>query len=601
MKKPEYAACDLREFIERLEKRGLMKKITAKVDPYLEIAEIHRRVVTKGGPALFFENVKNSDFPVVTNLFGTLERVELGFGTALKSTLEDTLELLHNPPTGLKGWLSRLFQKRSSFKNLLSIGFKKNRLELYPLEKGKMLNALPLITSWPMDGGAFVTLPLVYTTSKGAAGKSANLGMYRIQRFDNETAGLHFQIGKGAGFHLYEAEKRGEDMPVSLFLGGSPALIAGAIAPLPENVNELLLASALLGSRLPISKVENWPHPLLSKAEFAICGRAMCGKRRLEGPFGDHYGYYSLAHEFPYMKVEKVYARKGAIYPATVVGKPPQEDLFLGMWLQDLLKPLIKQVMPGVRELWSYGESGFHALATASVYERYERESLTHALRILGEGQLSLTKFLLLTDQNIDVKDIRTSLSTVLERMRPERDLYILSNLCLDTLDYTGPSLNKGSRGILVGNGPAVRKLPSEFSQNLPAPFKQAKAFCPGCLLVEGLSYEADKEAAMRLTAANLQNWPLVILVDSIAESIAPCDFLWSVFLRFEPARDIYSRHSWKHYHAICELPLVIDARMKPSYPPIVQVDDVTKTRVDERWSEYFGSSGSCYKSKNQA
>jgi 4-hydroxybenzoate decarboxylase subunit C len=298
------------------------------------------------------------------------------------------------------------------------------------------LDRLPVLTSWPEDGGPFVTLPLVLTEHPD--GHGSNLGMYRMQVHSPTTTGMHWQIGKGGGFHYAVAEARGEALPVTVFLGGPPALILGAVAPLPENVPELLLASLVAGRKLGV---------VAGCGTAGACSptprsRSAAGAPRRappEGPFGDHYGYYSLRHDYPVFEVEWMARRRDAIYPATVVGKPRQEDFFLGDLLQELLSPLFPLVMPGVVDLWSYGETGYHSLAGAVVRERYAREAMASAFRILGEGQLSLTKFLLVTDGAVDLRDFRATLEHVLARTRPETDLFVFANLSMDTLDYTGP------------------------------------------------------------------------------------------------------------------------------------------------------------------
>ncbi|MCP4242817.1 MAG: 4-hydroxybenzoate decarboxylase, partial [bacterium] len=207
--------------------------------------------------------------------------------------------------------------------------------------------------------------------------------------------GVHMQIGKGGGFHLAAAEAKGQSLPVRIHLGGPPALMLSAIAPLPENVPELLLASLCLGRKLPMANDPTGQHPIVSGAEFVLCGDIQPCARRPEGPFGDHYGYYSEIHDYPHMQVDTLLRRPDAIFPATVVGKPRQEDFFIGDYLQELLSPLFPLVMPSVVDLWSYGETGYHSLSAARVRERYRREAMMSAFRILGEGQLSLTKFLL--------------------------------------------------------------------------------------------------------------------------------------------------------------------------------------------------------------
>jgi UbiD family decarboxylase len=584
-----HAFNNLRSLINQLENKNLLVRINEPVDPHLEIAEIHRRVVARGGPALLFENVKGSRFRVVTNLFGTPERVNLALGNSIHQLIEQAVNLAHGPQSSNKSsFFKQIWQQRKLIPKLLKIGTKTVNFDHFDHHKNLTLNDLPFLTSWPYDGGPFLTLPLVYTTDPSDSSLN-NFGMYRIQRYNSHQAGLHFQIGKGGGFHLYQAELLRQNLPVSIFLGGSPALIASAIAPLPENISEWLLASAMQEEKLKVSYYKNWPHPIPIDVEFAILGHALNAKRALEGPFGDHYGYYSLAHEFPLLDVQQVLAKPDAIYPATVVGKPPQEDLYLGNWLQELLSPLIKMVMPGIVNLWSYGQTGFHALSAAQVKQRYEREALTHALRILGEGQLSLTKFLLITDHPVNLKDFKKTLEAVLERFTPEKDLYIFSQVSLDTLDYTGPKLNHGSRGILIGTGSPIRQLFSSFSDQLPSPFIKFGVFCAGCLVVQGSKYTLAPNLAKELLVLNLIQWPLIILVDDLDASLrSESDFLWTVFMRFEPARDIYTKATLAYHHLMHELPIVIDARMKPFYPPVVEVDDRTDELVSKRWKDYF-------------
>jgi 3-polyprenyl-4-hydroxybenzoate decarboxylase len=320
------------------------------------------------------------------------------------------------------------------------------------------------------------------------------------------------------------------------------------------------------------------------------------GVRRPEGPFGDHYGYYSLRHDYPVFEVEYTARRRDAIYPATVVGKPRQEDFFIGDLLQDLLSPLFPLVMPGVRSVWSYGETGYHALAGAVVQNRYRREAMASAFRILGEGQLSLTKFLLVTDQPVDLRDFRRTLTHILARSRFETDLYVLSNLSMDTLDYTGPDVNLGSKGVLLGLGEPVRDLPAEVSSAAtPAGIDHLEVFCPGCLVVDGPSYASEPNAAKRLAAAaSFSQWPLIVLTDDARRATAsPMNFLWMTFTRFEPAADIHAAtQRVVRHHVSYTAPIVIDARMKPPYPKELFCDEETAALVDRRWKEYFPDGG---------
>ena len=579
---------DLRAFLAVLRAEGELQEIATEVDPDLEAAEVHRRVIAGGGPALLFRRVKGSPWPTVTNLFGTQRRVELAFG---KRPLELVRRLAELPHTMLPPSLGKLWQHRDLVGALLKVGRK--TLSRAPLlqhqDTPPRLSRLPLLRTWSEDGGPFVTLPLVYT--EHPQGLGSNLGMYRIQRFSDDTTGLHMQIGKGGGFHLAEYERLGKPMPVAVHIGGPPALILSAIAPLPENVPEILLCSLLLGQRLRSARSPHSPLLLQADAEFCITGEVRPGERHPEGPFGDHYGYYSLQHDYPLLRANALLHRRDPILAATVVGKPRQEDFFLGDYLQELLLPLAKVAMPSVRDLWSYGETGYHSLAAAVVQERYGREAMQSAFRILGEGQLSLTKFLLLTDRSVDLRDFKATLQHVLARTKFATDLYVFGSLSMDTLDYAGPAVNKGSKGVLLGLGEPVRTLPGEFRGDLPPPFSRAIPFCPGCLVVQGPAFAQDRAAAAALAQVPaLADWPLVVLVDDAAQAAkSSVNFLWTTFTRFEPAADLHakklelvrSQPSWTP-------PIVIDARMKPNYPKELFCDPDTAKKVSARWREYF-------------
>ncbi len=418
--------------------------------------------------------------------------------------------------------------------------------------------------------------------------------MYRMQVYDRASTGMHWQIGKGGGFHYARAEARNAPLPLTVFLGGPPALILSAVAPLPENVPELMLASLIAGDRLPQTNAPNGhPHPLIASAEFALMGEVAPRTRKPEGPFGDHYGYYSLKHDYPVFDVRQIAHRKDAIYPATVVGKPRQEDFFIGDLLQELLSPLFPLVMPAVEQLWSYGETGYHSLAGAVVKQRYKREAMASAFRILGEGQLSLTKFILLTDRLVDLKDFRATLEHVLARTNPQTDLYVFSNLSMDTLDYTGPVVNEGSKGVWLGLGDPIRELPRAFAPPVPPPsdVTDVRVYCGGCLVVGARSFADDRDAPSRIAGhPAFAGWPLIVVSDEPARATrSDMNFLWTTFTRFEPAADIHaaSERVVRH-HIAYEPPIVIDARIKPWYPKEVTCDPITATTVTNRWKEYF-------------
>lgn len=579
---------NLRTFLARLPRENEIITVESEVDPYLEVAEIHRRVIERGGPALLFKRVKGSRYPVVTNLFGTQRRIELAFGPkpeAMVRKLVHVAELLLPPRP------SELWRHRSLGYEILRLGTRNtSRSPVTQLrDQPAQLNELPVLTTWDEDGGPFITLPLVYTENPTT--KKHNLGIYRMQVYDPQTTGLHWQIQKGGGFHYAEAERLGQALPVTAFLGGPPALILAAIAPLPEDVPELVLASLLAGEKLKMSKDPlGGPHRLAAEAEFALVGRAPANKRRPEGPFGDHYGYYSLQHEYPVFEVNAIFHRRDAIYPATVVGKPRQEDFFIGDYLQQLLSPLFPLVMPGVRDLWTYGETGFHSLCAAVVRERYGREALVSGFRILGEGQLSLTKFLILTDQPQDLHDFPRLLEYVLARFNPETDLFVFSNVSMDTLDYTSGKVNEGSKAIMLGLGDAKRELRREFRGQLPGDVASAEIFCGGCLVLQGKSYEQDPEQAARLAKEPaFTAWPLVILHDDASVARSTRDFLWSTWTRFEPASDIYAAATKvQRHHLSYSSPILIDARTKPGFPKELIVREDIAELVDRRWREYF-------------
>ncbi len=579
---------NLRTFIELLRRENDLIEIEAEVDPYLELAEIHRRIIEEQGKALLFKNVKNSKFPVVTNLFGTAKRIDLGFGKKPQELVRKAVEMVEVllPPKPKELW---------NYKNLaltaLKLGTKKvSRAPVLEVSQNPVnLAELPILTTWQEDGGAFITLPLVYTESP-SSGKH-NLGMYRIQRHDAQTTGIHWQIHKGGGFHYFEAEEKNYPLPVTIFLGGAPAMILSAIAPLPEDVPELVLASVLADGKIETveSPLKNH-HRLIAEAEFAICGRVPPNIRKPEGPFGDHYGYYSLEHDYPILNVEAVFHRRDAIYPATVVGKPRQEDFFIGDYLQELLSPLFPLVMPAVKDLWSYGETGFHSLAAAVVKERYAREALGAGFRILGEGQLSLTKFLMLTDKPQNLRDFKSLFEYILARVDWESDFFIFDRTAFDTLDYASGKVNHGSKAMLVGVGDAKRDLQREFRGELPNGIKRAEVFCGGCLVLEGNTYEEEKDQADRIAkSGKFDDFQIVVLHDDADFALSTEKFLWATWTRFNPSTDIFAKEiSIRNNHIVYRVPVVIDARMKPWYPKEVEPrEDIVKL-VDGRWREYF-------------
>ncbi|HET9235104.1 MAG TPA: UbiD family decarboxylase, partial [Candidatus Eisenbacteria bacterium] len=539
-----------------------------------------------GGPALLFTRVGTSPFPVVTNLFGTAKRVEIAFGRKPRDLIARAASLPERifPPTP-----KRLWGERSLFGALSKVGLNLSSNGPVLEMRQNDLSQLPVLTTWPEDGGPFITLPLVYT--EHPEGHGHNLGIYRMQVYEGTRAGMHWQIAKGGGFHYAVAEAQDRSLPVNVFLGGPPALMVAAIAPLPENVPELLLASLLLGRKLPMAKNPAGVLPLMADAEFVLVGEVPPKERAPEGPFGDHYGYYSLTHDYPVFHCKALFHKRDAIYPATVVGKPRQEDFFLGDFLQELLSPIFPRVMPAVTDLWAYGETGYHSLAAAVVKQRFKREAMVSAFRILGEGQLALTKFLLVLDRPMDLKDFPAVLEHVLARADFRTDLYLFANLSMDTLDYTGPKVNEGSKGVLLGVGDPIRELPREFRGELPHGFMDPRTFCGGCLVLNGPDAKQEPEAGQRLAHSSaLKDWPLVVLVDDAERTTrSVINFLWTTFTRFEPAADVYAaKVTLVRQQPSFTPPIVIDARLKPGFPKELFCDPDTSAKVTTRWREYF-------------
>jgi UbiD family decarboxylase len=578
---------DLRAFLAALERQKELITIDAPVSPRLELPEIHRRVIAAGGGALLFKNVIGSPFPVVTNLFGTKARIELALGDAPKHLIARAAEAPELFPPTL----------RSSAKlaglglSLLKTGLRSKLRAPVLARRLDDLTQLPALTCWEKDGGPFLTWPLVQTRHPEM--RSDNLGIYRMQIFGPKETGMHFQIAKGGGFHLHAAETLGRDLPVAVHLGGPPLLTLAAACPLPENIPEILMASWFLGERLRTSRVPGHPLPAIAEAEFCLSGFVRAHERRPEGPFGDHYGYYSLQHDFPVFHLQACHHRADAIFPATVVGKPRQEDFFLGDYLQELLLPMAKLAMPQVRDLWSYGEAGYHAIAAAVVRERYARESMTAALRLLGEGQVGLSKVLFVTETPLPLRDFPRVLTHMLERVDFSSDCLVIPNVALDTLDYAGPRLNHGSKMLWVALGPPKRRLPTEIPAGLPTDLvRTARVFAAGVLVVD-TPHAIDEQAKKALLShPALKDFPLVVLVDDAARaSRSVTSFLWHTFTRFDPQQDFLAREERLDRNVLHRsFPVMIDARMKPSYPEELFCDPDTSQLVSRRWHEYFPS-----------
>jgi 4-hydroxy-3-polyprenylbenzoate decarboxylase len=575
------------------------------MDPYLEMAEIQRRVYAAGGPAIYFEQVKGSPFPAVCNLFGTMERTRFIFRSTLQQVqaavqvkadpaklLKQPAQLLRLPAAGLHALPVRAWGKA-------------------PVTYGQTtIDQLPQIQSWPDDGGPYVLLPQVCTEDPRQSGAMrTNVGMYRVQLMGNDYAanreiGLHYQIHRGIGVHHSEAAKRGEPLKVSIFVGGPPAHSFAAVMPLPEGLSELMFAGMFAGRNFRYAR-DPRGHFLSADADFVITGTIDPQATKPEGPFGDHLGYYSLQHDFPVMKVDAVYHRRHAIWPFTAVGRPPQEDTSFGELIHEVTGPMVPVSVPGLHAMNAVDAAGVHPLLLAIGSERYmpyrkryPQELLTVANAVLGFGQASLAKYLLIIAHEdaprLDLHDIPAFFDHLLKRIDLTRDLHFQTRSTMDTLDYSGSGLNQGSKVVMAAAGEPIRELETEIPADvhLPRGFKGLRVVRPGMLAVEGPTFEeaSDGEATAQRLAdglgpykALLTGFPLILLVDDSAFVAATLNnFLWVTFTRSNPSHDLYGVDSFiDHKHWGCHGPLLIDARIKPHHaPPLVEDPAVTR-RVD--------------------
>lgn len=595
------AAC-----VEDLERSGSLIRIDRELSAELEIGSIQRRVYQAGGPALLFTRVKGCSFPMLGNLFGTLERTRFIFRDTLKA-VERLVQLKVDPRYFLKEPASLLSTVPAAW-HLIPKKVSDGPI----LANSTTLDKLPQLKSWPDDGGAFVTLPQVYSESVQAPGlRHSNLGMYRVQISGNQyqpnaEVGIHYQIHRGIGFHHAEAIEKGAPFRVNVFVGGAPAMTVAAVMPLPEGMPELSFAGLLAGHRIEMVAREGGL-PVPAEADFCITGIIDPDRTLPEGPFGDHFGYYSLAHQFPVLKVEKVYHREGAIWPFTTVGRPPQEDTSFGAFIHELTGPLIPTVVPGVRAVHAVDAAGVHPLLLAIGSERYvpygerrtPQEVLTIANAILGQGQLSLAKYLMIATHEdapqLDIHDIPAFLAHVLERFDPRCDLHFQTATTMDTLDYSGSGLNSGSKVVIAAVGEKRRSLGRELPPDLRLPEGwSAPGVClPGVLALKGPPCTLAKGAAdpelERLcdflgSVAGLDSFPLIVVCDDSRFTAANLNnFLWVTFTRSNPAADIYgvgASITGKHWG--CNGPVVIDARVKPHHAPPLVEDLEVERRVDQ-------------------
>jgi 4-hydroxy-3-polyprenylbenzoate decarboxylase len=609
----------LEECLLDLEKNGQLTRIREEVDPYLEMAAIHLRVHEAGGPALLFENVKGSRFRAASNIFGTLERSKFIFRHTL-AMVQQLIELKNNPVKAFKHPINNFSAGLAAIKALPL----KNPAVKPVLAQQIQITDIPPVHHWPKDGGAFVTLPQVYTEDIDKPGiMNANLGMYRIQLSGNEyetnkEIGLHYQLHRGIGVHQTKANAKGLPLKVSVFAGGPPAHSVAAVMPLPEGISEMTFAGVLGGRRFRYCYEDGYC--ISTDADFVITGEVHPGQNKLEGPFGDHLGYYSLQHPFPLMKVHKVYAKKNAIWPFTVVGRPPQEDTSFGQLIHEIAGDALQREIPGLKEVHAVDAAGVHPLLLAIGSERYTpympakqpAEILTIANHILGTGQLSLAKFLFITADDtgrLNTHDIQSYFQYILQRINLARDVHFYTHTTIDTLDYSGTGLNSGSKVVLAAYGDPVRELATDIPaimKDIPG-YNNAQLVMPGVVALQTRSftdYEMVKQEISMLNDVtgihnnnDLQTVPFIIICDDarfVAENLS--NFLWVVFTRCNPSHDMYGINSFiENKHWGCRGPLVFDARIKPHHAPPVEKDPVTENKINR----LFNKGGSLYKASD--
>lgn len=591
----------LRTLIDDLAAAGHLLRIDDEVDPRLEAAEIQRRVYAAGGPAVYFANLKGCAFPAVSNLFGTIERARYLFRKT-SDAVRRAIELKIEPQAALRNPLRYASAPLTAWRmrpKLVSSG--------PVMQNETSIGSLPQIVSWPDDGGPFVTLPQVYSEDPARPGwEKSNLGMYRVQLGGNlyepdREIGLHYQIHRGIGVHHTEALRRGEPFRVNIFVGGHPAMTLAAVMPLPEGMPELSFAGALAGERIRLAPRSDGGPRLYADADFVITG-TIDPQKKPEGPFGDHLGYYSLAHDFPVLRVDKVYHRDGAVWPFTVVGRPPQEDTVFGQLIHELTGPVIPTVLPGIKEVHAVDAAGVHPLLVAIGSERYmpfhdnprPQELLTQANAILGQGQMSLAKYVWIANAGdnpqLETHDLVAFFRHMLERVDWRRDLHFQTCTTIDTLDYSGDGFNQGSKLVIAAVGKPVRELATEVPSELRLPegFAAPRIALPGALVVQS---KGGSVAEFCATWAKLnrddtsQKLPLIVVADD-SEFTAKTlnNFLWVTFTRSNPAADIDGVGAFtEQKHWGCRGALVIDARRKPRHaPPLVEDPEITR-RVDAR------------------
>lgn len=583
---------DLQSFLRHLEANSELHRVKVEVDPELEVTEIATRSAREGRSALLFETPRGSRFPLVINALGSMKRIEMALGRHPEQIGEELVNFIErmNPPS-----LKQLWQGRRSLLRLSKVRPEQVRSALAQqvVEDQPDLLAMPVLKCWPGDGGRFITLPLVLSQDPDTG--IGNLGIYRMQVYGPAHTGMHMQVQKGGGFHFWKAEREGEPLEMAVVLGGDPSLILAAVMPLPEGMDEVGFSGIVRGARTPMVKAKTLSLRVPANAEFVLEGIVKPGVRRLEGPFGDHFGHYSEAAEFPVFEVKAITRRRNAVYPATVVGKPPQEDRYLGDATQLILKPFIRLLRKEVKDLWAYYEAGFHNLLVVSVETRYTREPIKTALGLLGEGQLSLTKCIVLVGPDVDPRDFKSVVAAVSRNFDAPEDFHLIARTTLDTLDFTGEAMHRGSKMIVDATGHAAPG-PGPSTPPGPDPRRVVPQIVKwrdvgGALLAVQVRGTGHGRAAVESLVKALPAGRVKI-VAAVSEDVDIDDdvqLIWGIFTRFDPARDIvFTSMDFKGIAPVYRGVMGIDATWKQGYPKPLEMDPEIIRKVDRRWTEYW-------------
>lgn len=604
----------LREYLALLERHGELHRTAVAVDPSLELTQIAIRALREGKPALLVERPERSDIPLVINHFSSAARIELALGRPPDQIGAELIGFLERvfPPT-----FHALLENRRMIRKFL-----RGRTRSVPSGLSQEiigipdLSSLPIQTCWPGDGGRFITYGQVITYDPVDARR--NIGIYRMHVFDSSTTGMHWQIQKGGGFHYHRAEKLGREFPLAVALGTDPALLLATVAALPEGIDEAMFAGYLKGRSIAFAPGRSIPLRVPADAEFILEGVVPPAERRMEGPFGDHFGHYSAAAEFPVFRIKTITHRRDPIYPAIVVGKPPMEDKFLGDATQQMLGPLIRLIHKEVTDLWAYYEAGFHNLLAVAIEQRYQKEAMKAALGMMGTDQLALTKCMIMVSAGVNVRDWHAVLREIREHFDPRYDFVMIPKVPLDTLDFTSYRMNLGSKMIIdatrkqareAGNARSVEgtltRMRSKVAdlKSLDRRVLDATLIDDTLLLVRvdtptsevpdsvsGPSRMGLEIAERLVSIPELSSLTMVAVVSPDVDIHNRESYIWGVFTRFDCERDvIFTERRLVGISPVYGGVMGIDATWKPGYPePLTMPAGIVK-RVDEKWGKLWG------------